>query len=161
MRNTASLIATLLEIFDLTIENFHKEQTQLAAKDIDRARDVFRRRVGVRGFRLALICVGLWENPRQSDLEKCKSFIWWWMHKDIDCMLKLWGKRYNEQTDVSPVIVQRSVFDQLDDCFTKNDVYVTCMKQGIKTPVRRIIFDWKKLGYIEQKDKEHFKKKKI
>lgn len=144
-----------------TIEKFHKEQTQLAAKDIDRARDVFRRRVGVRGFRLALICVGLWENPRQSDLEKCKSFIWWWMHKDIDCMLKLWGKRYNEQTDVSPVIVQRSVFDQLDDCFTKNDVYVTCMKQGIKTPVRRIIFDWKKLGYIEQKDKEHFKKKKI
>ena len=144
-----------------TIEKFHKEQTKMAAKDIDRARDVFRRRVGVRGFRLALICMGLWENPRPSDLEKCKSFVWWWMHKDIDCMLKLWGRRYNEQTDVSPVIVQRSVFDTLEECFTKNDVYVTCLKQGIKTPVRRIIFDWKKLGYIEQQDKEHFKKKKL
>ena len=144
-----------------TIEKFHKEQTKMAAKDIDRARDVFRRRVGVRGFRLALICMGLWENPRPSDLEKCKSFVWWWMHKDIDCMLKLWGRRYNEQTDVSPVIVQRSVFDTLEESFTKNDVYVTCLKQGIKTPVRRIIFDWKKLGYIEQQDKEHFKKKKL
>lgn len=143
------------------IQKFHKEQTQIAAKDIDRARDVFRRRVGVRGFRLALICVGLWENPRPSDLEKCKSFVWWWMHKDIECMLKLWGAKYNEQADVSPVIVQRSVFDTLEECFTKNDVYVTCLKQGIKTPVRRIIFDWKKLGYIEQQDKEHFKKRKI
>ena len=143
-----------------TIEAFHKEQTKLAAKDIDRARDVFRRRVGVRGFRLALICYGLWENPRPSDLEKCKQFVWWWMHRDIECMLKLWGSRSNEQTDVNPVIVQRSVFDTLSDSFTKNDVYVTCMKQGIRTPVRRIIFDWKKLGYIEQQDKEHYKKVK-
>ena len=142
------------------IKEFHKEQMQKAALDVDRARDVFRRRVGVRGFRLGLICYGLWEKPRQSDLEKCKSFIWWWMHKDIECMLKLWGNRYNEQTDVSPVMVQRTVFDNLEDSFTKNDVYTVCLKQGIKTPVRRIIFDWKKLGYIEQKDKEHFNKKK-
>lgn len=143
-----------------TIKAFHKEQMQMAALDVDRARDVFRRRVGVRGFRLGLICYGLWEKPRQSDLEKCKAFIWWWMHKDIDCMLKLWGSRYNEQTDVSPVMVQRTVFDNLEDSFAKSDVYTVCLKQGIKTPVRRIIHDWRKLGYIEQLDKEHYKKKK-
>lgn len=143
-----------------TIDKFHKEQMKLAALDIDRARDVFRRRVGVRGFRLAMICYGCWETPRPSDLEKCKAFVWWWMHKDLDCMLKLWGARYNEQTDVSPVMVQRTVYSGLDDTFTKNDVYVICMKQGIKTPVRRIIHEWKKLGYIEAVDKENYKKKK-
>jgi len=142
-----------------TIDAFHKEQMELAARDIDRARDVFRRRVGVRGFRLALICEALWENPRPSDLEKCVPFIDWWMHRDLECILKLWGARYNEQTDVSPKIVQRTVFDGLPDSFTRNDVYVVCVKQGIKTPVRRIIFDWKKLGYISQIDKEHFSKK--
>lgn len=144
-----------------TIEKFHKEQMQKAALDIDRARDVFRRRVGVRGFRLAMICHGCWENPRPSDLEKCKAFIWWWMHKDLECMLKLWGAKYNEQTDVSPIMVQRNVYSSLEEEFTKNDVYVVCMKQGIKTPVRRIIFEWKKLGYIETQDKEHYKKKKL
>lgn len=143
-----------------TIEKFHQEQMQMAALDVDRARDVFRRRVGVRGFRLGLICYGLWENPRPSDLQKCCKFIDWWMHKDIESMLKLWGNRYNEQTDVSPIMVQRSVFDKLGETFTKNDVYVVCLKQGIKTPVRRILFDWKKLGYIMQQDKENFKKKK-
>ena len=141
------------------IDKFQREQMQQGALDIDRARDVFRRRVGVRGFRLGMICYGLWENPRPSDLEKCKAFIWWWMHKDIESMLKLWGAKYNELTDESPKIVQRTVFDALDKVFTRNDVYTVCAKQGIKTPVRRIVFDWKKLGYVKQLDKEHFEKK--
>ena len=142
-----------------TINAFHKEQMELAARDIDRARDVFRRRVGVRGFRLGLLCYSLWENPRESDLQKCLPFVDWWMHRDLECMLKLWGARYNEQTDVSPNIVQRTVFDALPQQFARNDVYTVCLKQGIKTPVRRIVFDWKKLGYIKQIDKDHFQKK--
>lgn len=143
-----------------TIDAFEKEQMQKAALDVDRARDVFRRRVGVRGFRLGMICYGCWENPRPSDLEKCKTFVDWWMHKDIESMLKLWGAKYNEQTDSSPILVQRTVFDKLGDTFTKNDVYAVCLKQGIKTPVRRILFDWRKLGYIEQDTKETYKKRK-
>lgn len=142
-----------------TIDNFHKEQMKLAARDIDRARDVFRRRVGVRGFRLALLCEGLWENPRPSDREKCCQFVDWWMHRDIEGMMSLWGARYNEQTETSPMKVQRTVFDALPAEFTRADVYTVCMKQGIKSPVRRIIFDWKKLGYINEVSKQLFKKK--
>lgn len=142
-----------------TLDNFQKEQMSIAAKDVDEARDVFRRRVGVRGFRLGIICMALWETPRKSELDKCKSFINWWMHKDIESMMTLWGQKYNEQVQQNPIMVQRSVYDQLEDSFTKSDVYVVCMKQGIKTPIRRIIFDWKKLGYVEKLDKEHFKKK--
>lgn len=142
-----------------TIDAFHSEQMKLAALDVDRARDVFRRRVGVRGFRLGMICYCLWENPRASDLAKCCDFIDWWMHKDLENMLSLWGAKYNEQTDYIPHVVQRTVYDALGDSFTRNDVYATCLKQGIKTPIRRIIFDWKKLQYIEQLDKDNFKKK--
>lgn len=143
-----------------TIEKFHKEQVAKAALDVDRARDVFRRRVAVRGFRLGIMCYALWEKPRESDLKKCCSFIWWWMHKDLDSILKLWGSKYNEATDIAPKIVQRTVYDSLGDHFTRTDVYTVCAKQGIKTPVRRIVFDWKRLGYIKQQDKEHFEKKK-
>lgn len=142
------------------IDAFHKEQMSIAAKDVDEARDTFRRRVGVRGFRLALICMALWETPRPTDLEKCKSFVNWWMHKDIENMMQLWAAKYNEQMVSNPILVQRSVYDQLNDVFTKNDVYLICAKQGIKTPIRRIIFDWKKLGYIVKEDKDNYKKKK-
>lgn len=141
-----------------TIEEFHKVQMAMAAKDIDKARDVFRRRVGVRGFRLALICNCLWKNPRKRDLEKCKSFVRWFMEEDIKNILKLWGQKYNEQADDTPKLVQRTVFNELPKDFSRNDVYVVCTKQGIKTPIRRIIFDWKKLGYIKQRDKENFEK---
>ena len=142
-----------------TLNKFQKEQIQIGARDIDRARDVFRRRVGVRGFRLGIMCYGLWVKPNKKDLANCCKFIDWWMHKDLDSMLKLWGAKYNEQTDVVQKVVQRTVFDSLGETFSRNDVYAVCLKQGIKTPIRRIIFDWKKLNYIEQVDKNNFKKK--
>lgn len=140
------------------IEKFHDEQMKKAALDVDRARDVFRRRVGVRGFRLALLCMCLWEKPKKSDLEKCKSFVEWYMNKDIECMLKLWGDKYNQQTDSVVKLTQRTVYAELPDTFSRNDVYVVCAKQGIKTPIRRILFDWKKLKYITQQDKDTFTK---
>lgn len=143
-----------------TINEFHKEQMAKGALDVDKARDVFRRRVGVRGFRLALMCMCLTEKPTASYLNKCALFIKWWMERDLESMLRLWGAKYNEQADTTPTLVQRKVYDQLPDTFSKNDMYVVCMKQGIKTPLRRITFDWKKLGYIEQVDKDLFRKKK-
>lgn len=141
-----------------TIDAFHKREVQRAAKDVDRARDVFRRRVAVRGFRLGMICYALWEKPRESDLKKCIPFIEWWMEQDLKSMLKLWGEKYNSLTDVVEHFVQRSVFDNLDERFTRNDVYALCMKQGIRTPVRRIIHEWSKIKAIEKLDNEHFKK---
>lgn len=141
-----------------TLNAFQKEQIAKAALDVDRARDVFRRRVGVRGFRLGIMCHALWAKPRKSDLEKCCQFIDWWMHQDIECMLKLWGAKYNEQTDVVIKVVQRTVFDALAETFSRTDVYNLCLKQGIKTPIRRIIFDWRKLKLIQQIDKNNFKK---
>lgn len=142
-----------------TIDQFQEEQMSKAVLAVDRARDVFRRRVGVRGFRLALMCMCLWEKPRKEDLDKCKLFIKWWMDCDIENMLKLWGEKYNQLQDTAPKLAQRTVFNELPETFSRNDVYVVCMKQGIKTPIRRIIFDWKKMKYIEQKDKDTFVKK--
>lgn len=140
------------------IDKFQEEQMTESLKDIDRARDVFRRRVGVRGFRLALLCTCLYKSPRKTDLEKCKEFVWWWMHKDIENMIKLWGTKYNELADTTPNLTQRSVYSELGDKFTRTDIYNICLRQGIKTQIRRIVFDWKKQGFIEQLDKETYKK---
>lgn len=134
------------------IEKFHKEQLSLASANIDRARDVFRRRVGVRGFRLAMICYACYANPRKTDLEKIGKFVDWWMHRDIENMLKLWGNRYNEQTETAADVPQRSVFQQLPEQFTRAEVYTICTKQGIKTPLRKILSMWKIQGLVEKKN---------
>ena len=142
-----------------TIEAFHERHIKKAALDIDNARDVFRRRVAVRGFRLALLCMTLYKKPSKRDLLKCTKFIDWWMERDLESSLKLWGEKYNEVTTSRPVRVQPSVFEKLGHKFTTNDIYVQCKKLGILTPVRRIVHEWKKLGCIEVGDKDTYIKK--
>lgn len=143
-----------------TIVNFLEEQRKKASLDFDKARDSFRRRAAVRGFRLGILCYGLWESPRASDLAKCIPFIEWWMRQDLESSLKLWGAAYNNAVEDTPNLTQRSLYNQLGDKFDKNDVYVLCMKQGIKTPVRVIVHQWAKLGYVTKVAKNEYEKVK-
>jgi hypothetical protein len=135
-----------------TIDKFQKEQCDQAALAYDRARDTFRRRVGVRGFRLALLCTTLYPKVGKKEREVIIRFVDWWMHQDIECTLMLWGKKYNEVVENATVqnISQRNVFQQLKDEFTKDDLYVVCKREGIKTKLQQIIWQWKKGKHIEE-----------
>ena len=145
-----------------TINKFHDEQIKLASLDVDRARDVFRRRVGVRGFRLALICWCLYNNPRKKEQEVIKEFVWWWMHQDLKCMLELWGKKYNEQTEsAGNKIYNRKIYSELGETFTKSDIYVLLKREHILTPVTNVVSNWKQQGFVEKIAKDTWKKKKV
>lgn len=141
-----------------TIDNFLETQRKKAATDFDKARDVFRRRVAVRGFRLGLMCHALWEAPREYDLKKCIPFIEWWMEQDLENSLKLWGTRYNNETEEAPTTFQKSLFNEMLQAFTKSDVYAACVRMGLKTPVRQIIYQWKTLGIIKKTGKDEYEK---
>lgn len=142
------------------IDEFHQIQCKRALADIDKARDVFRRRVGVRGFRLALLCTTLYPTLNKRAIETIKGFVKWWMETDIECILKLWGAKYNEQAEVEPQLYNRTAFASLADQFTKNDLFVVLKQQKIKTPVRQILYQWKKAGYIEKISGDTYIKKK-
>jgi len=140
------------------IDAFHKEQVEIAVRDVDRARDVFRRRTGVRGFRLALECTQVYTRFTSRDKENVKKFVDWWMHIDLEESLRLWGAKYNELANTSAATPQRSVYTGLAEEFTKADIYTVCLKQGIKTELRKIIYQWKKIGIIEEVGKGMYKK---
>ena len=141
-----------------TIGNWLEVQRKQAAQELNVARDVFRKRVAVRGFRIGLICMALWENPRKSDLEKCIPFIEWWMNQDIESSLSLWGQRYNAETQTDPALPQKNVFNELPEVFDKQAVYIECTRQGVRTPIKGIIYLWKQNGLVEKTDKNHWKK---
>ena len=134
-----------------TIDKFQKEQCDQAALAYDKARDTFRRRVGVRGFRLALLCTTLYQTVGARERKIICNFVEWWMHQDIECTLRLWGKKYNDVVEGSKVdnISQRNVFALLKDEFTKDDLYVVCKREGIKTKLSQIIWQWKNGKHIE------------
>ena len=143
-----------------TIVTWLNKELKRAAKDFDKARDVFRRRVAVRGFRLGLMCTMVWESPRPTDLKKCCDFITWFMDNDMDQMMKLWGKAYNDVTKENPTLKQKSIYNVLPDQFEKNDVMTQCMKFAITSPVAQIIYNWKKFGFIKKVGKVYIKVKK-
>lgn len=134
-----------------TLRKFLKEQLSLAALDVDHARDVFRRRVAVRGFRLALLCTSLYKVIDKKAQREICNFVAWWMRQDIAGIHNLFAERYNAICDNSVVntFAQQGVYDLLENEFTRNDVLVAAKRIGKKTKARRIIFDWKKLGMIK------------
>lgn len=140
------------------IDAFQDEQVKLGLLDRDNARDVFRRRVGVRGFRLAMICMCLWENPKPSDLEKCKSFINWFMHVDLEESLKLWGQKYNDLQTTTITTPQKGLYASLSDEFDMSDLYAVATRHRVKTPLRIIIHQWKKIGVIDKVGEKKYRK---
>lgn len=143
------------------IDQFQKEQCERAALDVDNARDIFRRRVGVRGFRLGLLCTTLYPKVGTQQKKVISNFVSWWMRQDIEAALQLWAQKYNEVAVVETGFYNRNVFSQLANEFTKNDLYVVCKKEGIKTRIKQIIYQWKKTKHIvEDKETGVYKKMK-
>lgn len=139
-----------------TLKKWLKEQLSLAALDVDHARDVFRRRTAVRGFRLALLCTTLYPKLDKKAIKEICNFVGWWLKQDIKGIHSLFADRYNAICDNTVIngVTQQGVYDLLDNTFTRNDVLVASKKIGKKTKARRIIFDWKKLGVIKDGEKE-------
>ena len=142
-----------------TIDKFSKEQRDIALRDLDNARDVFRRRAAVRGYRWAAACTQFYSKFNKRDQNNLAKFIWWWMHVDLEASLRKWGAAYNEVTQVGPKLTQPSIFLSLPEEFSKEDVYVACTKQGKKTPIKNIIYKWKENGFIEKRKDGLYTKK--
>lgn len=143
-----------------TIDAFQQEQCAEGLLAVDKARDAFRRRVGVRGFRLALVCYALYPSLNNRAIETIKAFVNWWMHVDIENMLKLWGAKYNEQNTHIPNLYNVNVYNSLKDEFSKNELLVVMKQQQIKSKISNVIWQWSKNGFIEKLSDDRFRKKK-
>ena len=144
-----------------TIDKFLKRQLKQSALDRDNARDSFRRRTAVRGLRLGLLCTALYTNLNNTTKKIIADFVSWFMEHDLNETLSLWQRQYNEVYNDSPVkIYQKGVFETVGDVFTKVDVFAACKKCLVKSPIRKVISDWIRLGAIEKISVDQYKKTK-
>lgn len=139
-----------------TINKFLKEQLAICKLDRDNARDSFRKRAAVRGFRLGLLCTECWGKTREREQHIIANFVAWWMEKDLEQVMRLYGERYNEAVKGGTVsgVKQKGVFDMLADKFTREDVYAAVKRCGKKTKPRRVIFDWLAMKAIQKTETE-------
>lgn len=129
----------------------------------DLAKDTFRRRTAVKGFRLALLCTACWANVGKREKKVIRDFVMWFMDRDIEESLKMFGKQYNDlQSSALPDAVKRhaNLYADLNDTFTKTELISLCLKKGIKSKAALIIHRWKEDDAIKEIKSETYQKKK-
>ncbi len=145
-----------------TVNKFQKEQCRKAMIDNDEARDTFRRRVGDRGKRIALLCTQLYGKPMtDKDKKACAKWIEWWMEQDLNAICKTFGSKYQQamqETALPDGTHSKSILERLPDEFKKEDVRRVAEILGYKTQVRHIVVNWVKAGVVEKFAKNEWRK---
>ena len=146
-----------------TILNWLEQTRVEASLDNDVAADVFRRRAAVKGFRLGLLCTCCWAQVKEREKKIIMNFVKWFMTRDLKESLKMFGAEYNKMsadTMSGTVTHHQSLYDALGDTFSKNDVITQCMKMGVHSRVRQIIYRWLKDNAIKKTQTGDYKKVK-
>ena len=127
---------------------------------------MFRRRAAVKAFRLALLCMALYPKVGKKEQEVIRNFALWFADMDLKNSLYAFGVKYNErevedkQAEKRAYAVGESVYDALTERFSRGDLEVVVRRRGLKTPVRTIIWNWKKMGMIVKRGENEWQKKK-
>ena len=142
-----------------TLLKWLEEERIRAASTLDEARDVFRRRAAVKGFRLAMVCHGLYANVGKREQKVITDFVRWFCTVDLRNSLYQFGKRYNElQANAKKEgVPHNAVFDKMGDTFSKADLRAALQRAYIKSPVRNVISLWHRNGLIQKKGDDYIK----
>lgn len=145
-----------------TVNKFQKEQCRKAMIDNDEARDTFRRRVGDRGKRIALLCTQLYGKPMtDKDKKACAKWIGWWMEQDLNAICKTFGSKYQQamqETALPDGTHGKTILERLPDEFKAEDVRRVADILGYKQKTRSIISNWVKAGVVEKFAKDRWRK---
>ena len=153
------------------IEDWVEEKRVEAAKDIDHVKDTYRKRAAVIGFRCGVIHHLLMMGGKRLEVsgkrlpQEAKASIDFALMMADYCLsqqIKTFGEALSSEFVRAYDECQRyganhSVFDRLASTFSRTDLGALkpdCSKSGL----RNIIMRWKRDGWIEVVDKDHFSK---
>lgn len=145
-----------------TILNWLEKTRLEASMANDVAKDTFRKRCAVKGFRLGMVCWCCWPKVNKREMEIIRNFVTWFMDRDLAESMKMFGEKYNklQEESVNETAHHQSLFDALGDEFTRKDVIDQCIKLNIRSKVKVIIHRWKQDGVINKVDQDKYKKVK-
>lgn len=138
------------------IERWQVKKNKINAANMDEAADDFIPRVMVRGFRLGLICYGLWDKVGEKEKKVIRDFVLWWMEEDLYYITLLWRDR-REVVKVEEKGKDK-LYSLLPDEFTKLDVEKATNALDLKTQARKIVHVYVKQKLIEKISKNRWKK---
>ena len=122
------------------------ERTGQAVRTNDRTRDVFCRRSAVVGFRAGMLAWFLYgEKNTPGNRKRTCAFARWVANQ----MLTQHLLRFEIDGTGSNLNRWEKIFGQLNEEFTRDDVQNILKANGVSSPVRTVIYNWRLLGCIE------------
>ena len=140
------------------IEDWVEQKRVEAAKDIDHVKDTYRKRAAVIGFR----CGVIFRLLEGKESNKCIDFALMMAGYCLMQQIKTFGEALrsefvNAYDECQRYGANHSVFDRLAPTFSRADLGALKPECG-KSGIRNIIMRWKRDGWIEAVDKDHFQK---
>ena len=142
------------------IEQWLEVKRLEASKENDRVKDIYRRRSAVIAFRAAVVFHILKGSKKESKacLEFAKLMADYCLEEQMKCFGHALRNQYeNCQSEQSQSWTNKSIYDMLNETFTKDDLKALkpdCSASGLRT----IIMRWKKDGLIIQIGQGLYKK---
>ncbi len=169
---------------DKTVCAWVRAKGKEASLSGNRALDVFRKRSSVSAFRVAALCQYLYQLEAEGDkidhgwsmrsgvalspevIQKRVRQIYLFMADYIlDGMMERWGKRFDElntkrdrENKPGPKTV---LFDLLTETFNRDQLRAMIEQQGMTTPVKVFVCQWKKMRVIEEVEPDVYRKLKV
>jgi hypothetical protein len=146
------------------LDQWLDEQRISALQSADRARDIFRKRSAVIGFRAAMIVAAGLAKQRQSK-KMLADFAVYIASLVLEEQLKYAGARLEEALQGNGNAEKQvrlgkrtALFAELPAEFTTADINQAMAKFGILSPVKSLVYAWRSNKLIEKIEKNKFKK---
>lgn len=142
------------------IKEWLDQQRLQAIRDEDYARDQFMRRAGQIAFRAGMVASFLWGPQKKENKRYTLEFSLWVANFILQSLLERYAQKVNEEAlayEVPKAHRYPSLFDAMPDIFTFDDLRKACRVQGMKSPLKSIIFRWTENKLIEKQNDSYIK----
>lgn len=141
------------------IDRWNEHQRLESIREVSTARNVFYRRSAVIGFRAGFLAHYLYGEKTDRETKKnVIRFALFVANYVLNSLLDKFGNTLEKSISGKPKEIQVDLFKQLPDKFERNDLIASVKKFQIATPVKMIVFNWKKYNYIKEVGKFKYMK---
>ena len=122
-------------------------------RDDDHARDQFRRRAALIGFRAGMVASFLWGRLGKERRAYTIEFASWVADHILHTLISRYGGSVNEEAlayETARPTRYASLFDAIPDIFTEEQLRKASLALGVHSPIKTVVHRWKDNGLIEK-----------
>lgn len=140
-----------LAFFLPALEGWLEEKRLQALASDDVPLDHFRRRAALKAFRLAMICVSMYDTLNRTRQQVITRFCLAYADFDTEEHVRLYGSEFNDNT-AAVSFHYPNLFAEMPDAFTLDDLKAVIDRHGLKSKAKMVVFRWTHNGLIDRLD---------